>query len=153
MYLKGEDSERKISEKNKKRIKNLASKYDFDGTNFVTRDSPSWIVPQLQERDRIANECHELGHFQAKSVTLKILEKYYWPNIESDVKKVISKCEICQKTNNPRNKHLPLRNISLGDLFERIAIDLTFGLPTSKEGFVGIMVISDYLSKFRGVYQ
>jgi hypothetical protein len=33
-------------------------------------------------------------------------------------------------------------------LFDRVGIDYTFGLPESREGYIGVMFITEALSKF-----
>jgi hypothetical protein len=37
-------------------------------------------------------------------------------------------------------------------LFDRVGIDLVFGLPLTLEGFKGILLITDYLSKYPFVF-
>ena len=46
-----------------------------------------------------------------------------------------------------KNEHLAI-SIPVHDLHDRIGIDLVFGLPLTSEGYKGIMVITEYLSKF-----
>ncbi|RNA00449.1 hypothetical protein BpHYR1_031568, partial [Brachionus plicatilis] len=42
----------------------------------------------------------------------------------------------------------PAKTLNIKGIFERIAIDLVFGLPLTEEGFLGVMVISEYLNKY-----
>lgn len=42
----------------------------------------------------------------------------------------------------------PAKALEVTGLFDRIGLDLTFGLPESPEGYIGLMVITEYLSKY-----
>ncbi|RNA13694.1 hypothetical protein BpHYR1_042580 [Brachionus plicatilis] len=42
----------------------------------------------------------------------------------------------------------PTKTLSIKGICDRIAIDLVFGLPLTEEGFLSVMVISEYLTKY-----
>ena len=52
-----------------------------------------------------------------------MVSKYYWPKIKDDINFQIN-------------------------VFDRIGIDLVLGLPVTEEKFVGILVITEYFTKF-----
>ena len=65
-----------------------------------------------------------------------------------DIVDVVAKCEVCQ-----RNENVPVLNheakaLHVSGIFDRIGIDLVFGLPETGEGYIGLMVITEYLSKY-----
>ena len=76
----------------------------------------------------ISIDNDELMPFEDSNL-LKLAERYYWPAMEKDIKKVIGECETCHRNNRKAKETHVLRNVPLGDLFERVGIDLTFGLP------------------------
>lgn len=89
-----------------------------------------------------------LGHFKAQTVYNRLTNQYYRKNMMHDIKRVISTCDVCHRydrstmiTNNAYS--LPITN-----LFDRIGIDLVLGLPETADGFKGVMVITEYLTKF-----
>lgn len=77
-----------------------------------------------------------------------IREKYTWKNIRKEVEKFISRCDVCLRNQKVRHYDQPARAIKVTKLFERIGIDLVFGLPETEEGYKGIFVVTEYLSKF-----
>ena len=65
-----------------------------------------------------------------------------------DVKKVISKCLPCirhQKV--PEKEHRAIA-IQAKAIFELAGIDLVFGLPETEKGYKGVMVVTEYVSKY-----
>ena len=46
----------------------------------------------------------------------------------------------------------PARSIKISNIFERAAMDIVLGFPESEEGFKGILVFTEYLTKFPHVY-
>ena len=79
-------------------------------------------------------------------------EKYWWPHDSKDVQKFYDKCEICKMENiTPKLEH-PAIAIEVGEIFDRIQVDLVFGLPKTSNGFVGILVIIEALSKYPIAY-
>lgn len=61
---------------------------------------------------------------------------------------VIKNCLTCLRfSKTPIIEH-PALAIRVNDVFDRIGIDLVFGLPETEEGYKGIMVITEYITKF-----
>jgi hypothetical protein len=106
------------------------------------------IVPPPGERKQIVERAHLLGHFQEESTEKRIREKYYWPSLSKDVKHAIANCQPCLrhvKTPTPLGE---AHSLPVNELFDRVGIDCLFGLPETEEGYHGILVITEYLSKF-----
>ena len=65
-----------------------------------------------------------------------------------DVKKVVSSCFTCKRTNRAKVYH-PAQALPILELFERVGMDLVLGLPADNpDQFNGILVITEYLSKY-----
>ncbi len=105
-------------------------------------------MPRPEDREKLVKDVHLQGHFQARSNLLKLAEKYYWPSMERDIKRVIGQCETCHRNNRKVKESQVVKNLPLGGLFERIGMDLVFGLPESRNGYIGILVITDHLTKY-----
>ena len=68
-----------------------------------------------------------------------------------EIKLIIKQCKICQwnnkiiiKYHNPN----PAQATHVDRIFRRVLIDLVFGLDKSLDGYIGIVVIIEFLSKF-----
>ena len=64
------------------------------------------------------------------------------------VTKAIATCIICQKYEKARIFDHPARALKITGLFDRVGIDLVFGFPLTSEGYKGILLVTDYLSKY-----
>lgn len=68
--------------------------------------------------------------------------------MEKDTRKIVSACRTCLRHNSTSKMEPPARSLNVSTIFERIGIDLIFGLPLTNEGFHGICVITEYLTRF-----
>lgn len=88
-----------------------------------------------------------IGHFQAASTFSRIREKYFWSKMMDYIIECVQQCIVCQRHQKIKPKsHKALSTVITG-LFDQIGIDCVFGLPVTDEGFCGIVVITEYLSK------
>ena len=72
----------------------------------------------------------------------RILRRYYWPGIFSDVAEYCRTCEVCQRSNTkcpPRAKMIPMPVIEVP--FQRIAMDIVGPLPRTQRGNRFILTI------------
>ena len=68
--------------------------------------------------------------------------------MSKNVKKLSDCCLECQKASQVELVPAIIHPLQVGNIFDRVGIDLTFGFPTSANGNCGILVITDYLSKY-----
>ena len=68
--------------------------------------------------------------------------------MSKDVKKLIDRCLECQKASKVELVPAIIHPLQVGNIFDRVGIDLTFGFPTSANENCAILVITDYLSKY-----
>ena len=124
-------------------------KAEVDEFYYRKNEKSIWLcVPKIEERAKIIEKNHTLGHFQVNSTYNRIREKYYWVNMIADISKTIKKCLTCQ-----RNEGAPIldheaKALKVTGIFDRIGVDLVFGLPMTNEGYIGVIVITEYLSKY-----
>src|SRR6266487_5825213 len=107
-------------------------------------------VISTQELDIILYNMHTdplTGHFALKGTIQQILERYYWPTIDKDVRAYISSCDACQRREKPQ-VHEPLHSIKVGQPFSRIGIDVIGPLNETKRGNRYIITVTDYLTKW-----
>jgi hypothetical protein len=78
-----------------------------------------------------------LDHFGRDKIESKIRERYYWAGIRDDVVHHISKCDTCQRTNNPIKKNLSTLNpVAVPDTpWRQVGLDLICPLPETDSGY------------------
>ena len=83
---------------------------------------------------------------------LKMLEKLIWqPSMRSVIKDACITCSICQRNKTTsRVKMPPTIKIETTKPFQLVAMDLV-SLPTTKDGYIGILVLVDHYTKWLAV--
>ena len=106
-------------------------------------------VPKLDARQNLVETAHLLGHFSIITTTRRLQETYFWTNMDKDVTRVIKSCLSCNRINKGKIFHHPAQVLPIIGLFDRVGIDLVLGLPSdNEEKYNGILVITEYLSKY-----
>lgn len=140
-----------ISKKLCNRLQLQKKQYMMDGDVIKYRkniEDDYLVVPKPAERQEIIKTAHLLGHFAIGSVYDRLRTKYFWKNMIKDIENVVKQCRPClrhQKT--PIQEH-PALAIPVTGLMDRIDMDLVFGLPETENGYKGIFVITEALSKY-----
>ena len=110
------------------------------------------FAPQslVQNIIRTAHNSLLGGHMGIFKSRERILERYFWPSIDADVKKHIEECVDCQKNKPyrrpPRVPLQPLQQPALPN--HRLHVDLFGPLAISGNGKKYIMVMTDAFSKY-----
>lgn len=89
------------------------------------------------------------GHWSFIRMFDKIRSRFFWPNMERDIKLFIKTCEICQFRNSRRSNKIGnlQSNYSEGP-FERWAVDVIGPLPKTKKKNVYIITMIDLFTKW-----
>ena len=154
-YLKHGKHQGGIPKKQVKRVEKMAEQYSFRENKIIFRkdeDSEEKIVPKPEDRYDIAVRAHRMGHFQVDATLKRLQQDYYWKGMKAEVEKCISDCEQCKRNHKVAPMEHPAKAIQVKSLFDRVGIDLTFGLTETKEGFHGLLTIVEYVSKFSWAY-
>ena len=137
------------SNKQIKRLKKLNEKYCWGNESLVYINEDKHLkVPIPTERKEIVLKNHLLGHFQVNTTLDRIKENYYWKNMVKDIERVVKECQTCQRHQKQIASNHPAIALEVNGIFDRIGIDLVFGLPGSEEGYKGLLVITEYLTKY-----
>lgn len=117
-------------------------------------DIDSWkrVIPR-SERNRLISIAHDTptsGHLGVYKTFHKLSNQYYWPKMRADVANYIRRCKMCT-CNKPEQKAPP--GFMVGRPYvtrpwELISADLVGPLPKSSHGYLYILVVVDYFSKF-----
>lgn len=90
------------------------------------------------------------GHFGRDKTCEKVCSRYYWSNVQKDIRFYVNTCDRCQRTNARLQKQpAKLNPIAVKpQVWQRIGIDLIGPLKSSKKGNKYIITCSDYFSKW-----
>lgn len=99
----------------------------------------------------IAHGSIMAGHQGIKRTTDRVLEEFYWPDLNGDVKRFVKSCDKCQRTT-PKGKVgvAPLGNMPLiRTPFERVAVDLIGPFsPRSDRGNRYVLTLIDFATRY-----
>ncbi|GKB56621.1 RNA-directed DNA polymerase [Tanacetum coccineum] len=120
----------------------------YDGFLFK---SNRLCVPQCSLREEIIRETHEgglAGHFGRDKTLANVQEKFFWPKMGQDVKRLVDRCVTWHKakshgTNAGLYTPLPVPNSP----WEDVSMDFVLGLPRSQRNKDSVMVVVDRFSK------
>ena len=103
-----------------------------------------WRVPLTMFYHASKNMAHA-GPFQTYQ---RLMQTYWWPNMNNDIKTTLANCDICQRVKSaPTNMRAPLQPIVTNKVFERVHIDL-MGPMANSHGYKYILVIIDAFSRW-----
>jgi hypothetical protein len=107
-------------------------------------------VPRKETRERIMKELHDhqiAGHPGEHKMYESIFRTFWWPTLRKDIKRYITGCETCQRTQAHHRTPTTLTPSEIPNTnWQRISVDLIGPLPKSN-GHDAVMVVVDYLSK------
>jgi len=113
------------------------------------------ILPR-ELRSEVLKHGHDnllSGHLGEKKTREKILQRFYWKDVRTDVQLWVKKCDVCHQIKTPsKNIRAPLGDMVTGSPWDRIATDVLGPLPESQAGNKYILVVSDYFSKWVEIF-
>jgi hypothetical protein len=121
-----------------------------DELYFLTPDDKyKWVVP-ANERKRLVFSTHKgCGHIGITKTATLVKEKYFWPEMEYDIRILINTCKPCRERKSAGVRQLPEPQMTFTSFpFEKIALDITGPLRPCKSGERFILGIVDYFTKF-----
>ncbi|CAF1063155.1 unnamed protein product [Brachionus calyciflorus] len=127
----------------------MEKSYLFDGKKiFIKRKNLNFEYPKTEDRDTIIKKAHSFRHFQAESTYNRIKDEYYWHGMVYDINQMVKQCMVCQRNNKCITKYHPAQTTNISKIFTRVAIDLILGLDETEDGYIGILVIIEFLTNF-----
>jgi hypothetical protein len=108
------------------------------------------LVPPALVRTVLRFHHEGFGHMGANRMLETIRLRYYWPYMDRDILKHTNKCINCKlrKSYQRRPKVPIMKYDDTSRPLDRVHVDLTGPLPTTKGKNRYIMVIKDYLTKY-----
>ena len=119
---------------------------------YVKRDENHIIVVPKSVRQNVLKFLHDnYGHQGMNKLLYRVKERYYWPNLNLDIRTFCKSCHSCavNKDNRPPNS-APLLSMSTStlELFQRVAIDILGPLPEATDDLKYLFVLQDYFTKW-----
>nr|XP_034325279.1 uncharacterized protein LOC105323550 isoform X4 [Crassostrea gigas] len=99
----------------------------------------------------LAHEAPMSGHLGISRTIDRVLAEFYWPGVQSDVRRFCQSCDICQRTTpKGRTTKVPLGKMPLIDEpFKRVAVDLVGPIqPATDRGNRYILTLVDFASRY-----
>lgn len=126
----------------------------IENTKFLDNFSSWKLVLPKASRNDIMNKYHDNpitgGHLGIFKTYHKILSKYYWPGMKSDISRYVNRCKICceQKPEQRMKAGMMGTKPKVERCWQYVATDIIGPLPRSSKGNQYILVYCDYFSKF-----
>ena len=133
--------------------------------NFEVRENVLYYHDQTYDamvlpsrlRQGIMLEYHDGalgGHLSTRKSIKRIRDKYYWPDMEKEIKEWCENCKICQtRKDTGRQPKVPLKPLPVVLApMEQVAMDVVGPLPLTEQGNKYIIVFSDYFTKWPEAY-
>jgi len=141
-----------LAAKQVKRVDKLIEHYQWKDNQLLYKPNVEkeeyLVVPKRDERRDVIEKAHLLGHFQAEATAARVREKYFWRGMIKDIERIIKLCKQCKEYKVARIVDHPAKALEILSIFHRIGIDLVFGLPLTAEGYKGLLVIIEFVSKY-----
>ena len=126
----------------------LLYRLNSEGRISKTRILSAQLCLPKEYQPQVVSNIHCMnGHFGFLKVLLKAREKYYWPTMNGDVKRIISCCSVCTFSNAKSQRRVPLNPAAVASgPFQEVHIDV-LGASGISSGFKYILVIVDSFSR------
>lgn len=111
------------------------------------------IVVPKSHRHRLIREHHDVataGHAGIFKTYSRLIQRYYWPKMKADVSDYVRSCRVCL-AHKPEQKAPAGLMAGRPDVvrpWELVSVDIVGPLPKSSSGFMHILSVQDYFSKF-----
>lgn len=118
------------------------------GTKFTKQ----LLVPLARRQDllKLAHDTSLSGHMGITRTKSRLLTHFYWPCLNSDVRKYCKTCDLCQKkSGKTRCERAPMQITPLISApFRRVAIDLIGPLPKTTQGNRFALTFVDFSTRW-----
>ena len=108
-------------------------------------------IPKCSMRENIIKEKHSgglSGHFGQDKTFAQVNAFYYWPKMQTDVKKFVEKCRVCQYAKGRSQNTSLYQPLPIPDRpWDAVSMDFVLGLPKTQRGNDSIYVVVDRFSK------
>lgn len=144
-------------------LENLAGKprhkdwfVKFEGLLFrrgtLQEQSFRLVIPKSMVLSVVEQEHRDQGHFGSKKCFDYLIQFYFWPKMRHDILKIVSSCDLCQKSKISNKYHGEMRSVVATAPNDIVCLDLVGPLPASRGGATQLLVVIDAFSKYVSLY-
>ncbi|XP_062112214.1 transposon Ty3-I Gag-Pol polyprotein isoform X1 [Humulus lupulus] len=141
-----------------RRIHTQLAERTLEGSDYAVRDGLLYYRQRIRVsthsnfKQRLIKEFHETpmgGHAGSERMFLRLSANFFWPGMQSEVRKFVQSCVICQTVKySPAAPYELLQPLELPErVWEDLAMDFIVGLPNSC-GVTNILVVVDRFTKY-----
>ena len=113
------------------------------------------IVPSVH-KTQVLRQMHDgllSGHLGRRKTREKVLQRYYWYGVRSDVDLWVARCDACESIKPPgRPTKAPMGRMPVGSVMDRLGTDILGPLPETPRGNKYILVVTYYFSKWVEIF-
>lgn len=110
------------------------------------------VVPKVMVAMLVYQEHSDNGHFGSKKCWLWLRRYYYFKKMRFYIRKIISGCEICQKTKISPRCHGESQSVLVEGPNCLVCLDFMGPLPVSRGGVTQLLVLVDAFTKYVSLY-
>lgn len=123
----------------------------------VGRTELSWqLVVPASMKPEILYQLHDspmAGHLGVKRVLASLRQRFFWPFMKKDVLLWCAKCKTCARKKDPKRAHkAALQQYQVGEVLDRVALDVLGPLPSTQNGNRYVLVVAEYFTKWVECY-
>jgi len=126
------------------------------GVEADASDSTLQILLPFGLRNHFLKQIHAGfggGHLGIRRTVDAVRKRAYWIGWGADTRRYCQHCNECARYHRgAAPKQGPLQNMKTGGLWERLGIDVTGPHPRSSKGYVYILTVIDYFSKWADAF-
>lgn len=124
---------------------------DFSVVCEVSTGRHRPFVP-LNFRRPLFDSLHGVAHGGVRATRRLVADRYFWPNMQSDVSNWARSCIACQRVKTVRHVKTPPENIAMpNQRFSHVHMDIVGPLPTS-HGYSYLLTIIDRFTRWPEAY-
>lgn len=94
------------------------------------------------------NTVHGLSHPGVRTSRKLMQKRFFWPSMNSDVKKWVQTCIACQRAKIHRHTSSPLITFASTHRFEHVHVDIVGPLPISPQGYRYVVTMIDSTTRW-----
>ena len=83
------------------------------------------------------------GHLGVSRTVYWLLDRVYWPDLCEDVRSYLASCLICLARKSPCPRQAPMGHVSVGNHWDRVAMDILDMSVTMTKGNQYVLVLVD----------
>ncbi len=115
------------------------------------KEKKQLVLPGQFHQQVLYSLHDDAGHLGIERTTELVKDRFYWPQVTSEVEKYVKSCGRCMARKTLPQKRAPLSNITSSGPMELTCIDFLSVEPDSK-GIANVLVVTDHFTHYAQAY-